>query len=416
MRILFCLHNYHPAKGGAEWLMQNVAERLAARGHQATVLATNAWSVEDYFLSVRGRKMISPTVEDVNGVRVKRVPFSRFGARFLVLGRAAANRLPVPGANALRMLSWGPRSRAYARAAAEEAAEADLVVACPLPTLNVRYAVCAARRLRRPLVIVPCFHTEDRHTYHHPMYYRWLRSAEAVASLTEHEKNFLKKEGRIAAGKIFITGAGIEPGSDARGGSSDVRARYGIPPGECVLFVGQHGRHKGIPDLVRAMSLVWEEGGEASLVIAGNPTDHTRQVKKLVANMEPQKRRKIFFIEQFPEEEKRGLYRLASVFVSVSPFESFGIVFLEAWRERRPVIGCVRGASSKVIKAFQDGLLVEPEKPRELAGAILALLRDPAARQKMGERGRKKVEDLYAWDRVMEKWENVFIRAVSRST
>ncbi len=50
MNILHCLHNYHPARGGAEWLMKNISEGLVRRGHKVKVIATNAYSVEDYFL------------------------------------------------------------------------------------------------------------------------------------------------------------------------------------------------------------------------------------------------------------------------------------------------------------------------------------------------------------------------------
>ena len=408
MRILHCLHNYHPARGGAEWLMQNISERLAAGGHEVTVLTANAWSVEDFFLLNRGRGLMPPGVETVNGVRVRRVPFSRRGARLLILARAAARRLPFPGGNRLRMLSWGPRSRAYARAAVEEAARADLVVACPLPTLNVYYAWKAAQRLSRPFVVAPCFHTEDRATYHNPLYYRWMRSAAGVAALTEQEKEFLEREAGLPAEKIYVTGAGIDLAQRPVPEAGWAREKYSLPSGEIVLFVGQHGLHKGLKDLIKAMSLVWDAGGDASLVIAGNPTAHTREVEKLAAEMEAEKRRRVVILKQFPEEDKRGILRTASVFVSVSPFESFGIVFLEAWREGLPVIGCARGASSRVIEEYGDGLLVQPGQPRELAGALLALLGDPETRRRMGARGRKKVEEQYVWEKIMENWERLY--------
>jgi glycosyltransferase involved in cell wall biosynthesis len=81
MRVLHCLHNYHPARGGAEWLMKNVSERLAAKGHDVTVIASNALSVEDYVLPGGGKRLLPIGQDDVNGVRVRRVPFSRRARR-----------------------------------------------------------------------------------------------------------------------------------------------------------------------------------------------------------------------------------------------------------------------------------------------------------------------------------------------
>ena len=106
MKILHCLHNYFPATGGAEWLMKNVSERLVNNGHQVQVIASNAYSVEDYSLPKKGKKLIPKGDEFINSVSVKRVPFTRIGAPFLNLLRAFANRFPLPYGNKLKMISW----------------------------------------------------------------------------------------------------------------------------------------------------------------------------------------------------------------------------------------------------------------------------------------------------------------------
>ncbi|MDW7760058.1 MAG: glycosyltransferase family 4 protein [Acidobacteriota bacterium] len=408
MKILHCLHNYHPARGGAEELMRRVGERLAARGHEIAVLASNAWSVENYFLPRCGRGLMPPGEEILNGLRVRRVPFSRRGARFLNLMRAVARRLPVPGGPRIRALAWGPRSRAYARAAEEEAGRVDLIVACPLPTLNVGYAWKAARRRRRPLVVVPCFHTEDPSTYDNPLYDRWMRGAEAVIALTEGEKEYLERRPGLRGVNVRVAGVGIDLDPDGAPDGDRTREKYGIPAGDVILFLGQHGLHKGLKDLIAAMEIFWDGGGPACLVIAGNPTSHTPEIEKSASAVSAARGRKIIVIKGFPEEDKRALLREASVFVMVSPFESFGIVFLEAWREGLPVVGCVRGASAKVIEPFADGLLVEAGRPRELAGALLALILDPETRRRMGERGRARVVERYAWENVIMEWEKIY--------
>ncbi len=410
MRVLHCLHNYHPARGGAEWLMKNVSERLAARGHEITVIASNAYSVEDYVLPGRGKRLMPAGDERIGGVRVRRVPFSRKGVRVLNALRGISNRFGVPLGDRLRMLSWGPRSRRYYREAL--AVEADLIVACPLPTMNVGYARRAALRKGLPLVIVPCFHTEDRFTFHNPLYFRWLREAEAVITLTDWERDYLHRVAGVPLENLHTIGVGIDVDEAAPPAARTDAA--GAREDGTVMFIGQHGLHKGILHLIRAMESVWTERPGASLVIAGNPTAHTPEIERKIRTLPPPQRDRVELIKDFPEDAKRALLGRADVFVSVSFMESFGIVFLEAWRENLPVIGCRRGGSSKIIDEFRDGLLVEFGNPRELAGAILELLGNRDVRLDMGRAGRRKTLDKYSWEKVLPLWERLYEDVVRR--
>jgi len=413
MRIVHCLHNYYPARGGAEWLMQNVSERMAKRGHEVRVIATNAYSVEDYFLPGRGKILMAAGEETVNGVSVTRVPFSRRGALLLNILRAVSNRTGTPMGDWLKMVSWGPRSRAYYREVLRSSGGADVIATSPLPTMNVLYAWRASQKKNIPLIIIPCFHTEDKWTFHNRLYFRWLREADAVITLTEWEKTYLEREAGVKEEKLHAIGVGID--FDAPSADTDYRKKSGIQEKEVVLFLGQHGLHKGIIHLIRAMEHMWEKRADVALVIAGNPTAHTLEVEKKIAALGPEAQKRVHLIKGFPEEEKRALLKAADVFVSVSFMESFGIVFLEAWREGLPVIGCRRGGSSRIIDEHRDGLLVEFGKPRELAGAVLELLENPEVRRKMGESGRRKAAENYTWDKIIPLWEKVYENVVQQN-
>jgi len=387
--------------------MKNISEGLARRGHAVEVVASNARSVEDFFLPGKGKDLIPEKESVVEGVRVRRTAFSRRGHHLLNFLRKAANRIGYPGSSWIKMISWGPRSRSYRREL-RRAREFDLLAACPLPTLNVRYAGKAAQKAQRPLVIIPCFHTEDRKTYDEPAYYRMMTAADAVIALTEHERRFLHDSGGVPLEKIHAIGAGVDEKSVSVG--RDVREKYGISARQIVLFVGQHGLHKGILHLIEAMTHVWSEKPDTALVIAGNPTAHTAAIEREVAALPPEQRKKTYLVRGFPESEKRALYDSAAVFVSVSRFESFGIVFLEAWLSKVPVVGCKRGGSSQIISNFRDGFLVDYGKSREMAGAILELLKNADIARNMGENGYRKVMEKYTWDKVLDQWESLYER------
>lgn len=411
LNILHCMHQYHPARGGSEWLMQNVSERLAGRGHEVRVIATNAYSTEDYFLPHRGKTLMPLDEKDIDNVLVKRVPFTRKGRSLLNLTRGIANRVTIPFGDRLKMLSWGPRSRAY-RKEVLRAPEPDLIVACPLPSHHFWYAWKGAKKRNLPFIAVPCYHTEDPWTFHTELHFKILREADAVITLTEWEKDYLVREGRLDPAKVFTLGIGID--LDGEPPPVDIRGKYGIREKEIVLFLGQHGRHKGILDLLYSMRDVWKERKDAALVIAGNPTVHTAELEENILTLTPEERERVYLIKSFPEGEKRAFMRAADLFVSVSAFESFGIVYLEAWREKKAVIGCRRGASAQLIREFVDGLQVYAQNPIELAGAILELLEHPEVRERMGRNGYEKVVRDYSWARIMDKWEDIYYDAVHK--
>ena len=76
MKILFICEHYYPHPGGAELLFKNLAERFVQHGHQVTVLTR----------LLKG----TPEREEINGVRIERVPsfFSRYAFTFSAIGKA----------------------------------------------------------------------------------------------------------------------------------------------------------------------------------------------------------------------------------------------------------------------------------------------------------------------------------------
>lgn len=73
-----------------------------------------------------------------------------------------------------------------------------------------------------------------------------------------------------------------------------------------------------------------------------------------------------------------------------------GLSVLEALASGVPVVQPRHGAFPEMIEATGGGLLVEPESPEDLARGIGSLLRDPALRRELGERGREAVHTRFS--------------------
>ena len=91
MRILHVIQRYWPAVGGAEIHLGVISERLAAEGHQVTVVATDALDFELFWDPRRCR--IAQPADHHAGVRILRFPVRHLPAA----------RLAYPG---MRRLLW----------------------------------------------------------------------------------------------------------------------------------------------------------------------------------------------------------------------------------------------------------------------------------------------------------------------
>jgi glycogen synthase len=86
-----------------------------------------------------------------------------------------------------------------------------------------------------------------------------------------------------------------------------------------------------------------------------------------------------------PDDALPGLYAACDAFVCPSRYESFGLIFLEAMRFKKPVIGCIAGGIPEVAPDGVAGILVPPDDRDALARALKTLAEDRALRTRLGQ-------------------------------
>jgi glycosyltransferase involved in cell wall biosynthesis len=175
-----------------------------------------------------------------------------------------------------------------------------------------------------------------------------------------------------------------------------------------VGFIGQLAGHKGLDTVLRAMPAVWRTAPAVNLLIAGGETLFAPHVQRVVASWPEAYRRRTRVCQNFPPDQKAWLFGAIDLLAYPSGYESFGIAYLEAWAAGKPVIGSRSGAIPTVIDEGVDGLLVRFQDHEALAGAILALLGDPARARAMGEAGRRHVLARYTWPRIAKEFRHVY--------
>ena len=103
------------------------------------------------------------------------------------------------------------------------------------------------------------------------------------------------------------------------------------------------------------------------------------------------------------DDEIPALYSCCDVFVlpSVTRGEAFGIALLEAMATGKPTITTNMSGMPSVVR--DTGILVKPRDSKALREAIKRLLSDKRLREDLGEKARKRVEDEFTLQVVVEK-------------
>lgn len=174
-----------------------------------------------------------------------------------------------------------------------------------------------------------------------------------------------------------------------------------------VLFVGTYGARKGIYELLDAVAKVRGAGVDVRLRVVG-PPEHLDEAARLETRIrERGLSGAVTVVGPVPLHEVGKELAAADVFCLPSHREGLPMAILEAMAAGVPVAVTAVGGIPDVVADGDTGLLVEAGDVDGLAGAIAALA-DPALRVRLGENGRRKVEELAGDGTVSARWRELY--------
>ena len=100
--------------------------------------------------------------------------------------------------------------------------------------------------------------------------------------------------------------------------------------------------------------------------------------------------------------------RRTGIFVQPSRHEGLPLSLLEAMSVGIPCVASTVGGIGELIEHEKQGLLVPPDDKVALGGAVARLMSTPELRSRLGEAGRKQVDQHYALGRMLEKTRSVY--------
>lgn len=420
MRLLQVNHRYAPYSGGSELVVQRISEAFAAAGHDVTVVTSDAFDLE-YFWDRSRRPIDAPAYETIAGVRVIRVPVRHLPAGSLVfrgsrrvMGELSRAPLPPwPFEVVSRVQPWMPGLGAALRSAGP----VDVALGTNLGLESL--AIAAYRRARQvgaAFVLMPFMHLgadddpASRRYATMPHQVELLRQADAVLTMTEREREFIVRLG-VAPECVVVTGAAADPDAVLGGDGPGFRRRHHLG-GFVVGSLGPPSPEKGTPDLIRAVAALRRAGRDLSLVVAGPPlSGFTGWFESLA----PDERDGTTILGYIDEAERRDLLAAIDAFALPSRTESFGIVYLEAWLNRKPVVAARAGAVPELVRDGETGLLVPYGDDAALAESLARLMDDSDLRVSLADAGHRLAATRYRWSDVISRVESGYTIGLQRS-
>lgn len=106
----------------------------------------------------------------------------------------------------------------------------------------------------------------------------------------------------------------------------------------------------------------------------------------------------------------------ADLFVLSSTSEGVPIALLEAMASGLPAAATDVGGLREVVVDGETGHLVAPGSPEALARAMQAIEDDPAAARRMGQAGRRRVENHFSLAKVVEAYERIYLECLGKNS
>jgi glycosyltransferase involved in cell wall biosynthesis len=361
MRVILTVERYHPQIGGAERVVQRIAEGLASRDHHVCVITS-------------GRRSRA----ELNSVILERFPIS---------------------GNVVRGIHGDPRDALEAAAKFEP--EVILNYAAQTWTTDSFFSVLNSPR-RPAMVLAPCgFSGLGNRTY--SPYFLDLKTLlplyDAVVCHSAIYQDFVFAQS-ASPHNLQVIPNGADP--------AQLPLDRGPKPSDLVVTVGSHVRAKGHADFFHAIrSLRRTHPGVRGALVAprrtGGQAIRGCQVSCAVRSLfHPVK-----LVDGTEPSQAVRAIATGDVFVFPSQIECAPLVVLEAMAAGRPWVSYRVGN----VEELSGGIVVEGFG--ELVEETSRFLKDKEMGTRLGEAGRDAWAETHQWPRIIGKYEDLLAAVVS---
>jgi len=165
------------------------------------------------------------------------------------------------------------------------------------------------------------------------------------------------------------------------------------------VSVGRLVFYKNLELIIKAIDIARKIEPKITLVIVGDGP-HRKSLEELTKKL---KLSNVKFVGYVKKDEKERLIRESNAFVFPSLLEGFGLVILEAFEQKVPVIVSNLRPMSDIVTHNETGYVLDPKNENQWADYLLKLVKNKDESEKMGENGNTVLKNNYNPDFMYQK-------------
>ncbi len=189
--------------------------------------------------------------------------------------------------------------------------------------------------------------------------------------------------------------------------SSSLKKELGILDNDLLVgHIANLRAPKGHQYLIKAASLVCNNFPSAKFLLIGDEGDGTikKEIEDFIAESGLGENIRLLGFRK----DVNKLLQLIDVFVLSSTSEGLPLSVIEAMASSKPVVATNVGGLPEIVVHDQTGYLVEPQNARALAEKLIFFLENEALRNRMGQAGRKVIEEKYSLKTMIDNYQNLY--------
>lgn len=400
-KVAFIIAKYHPAKlDGSEATIVDIVNALPKEKFECHIITSNGLNSRWWYDPIFG-KSIKAGKEKQKKLTIYRLKSRHvFSFLNLLVARFGERLLPQKVYSKHLLYHSGPAFKGLQEVFEKE--RYDVVCPTPFPLYLNLQTLETIRNLRyKPKIVLrPCFH-EFVKEYHNPHFVDLLNSADTIHVFTKAEKDALIRIFSVNAKKIAITPVGLVTKKDNHMFLTDkikiFKKNHDLSNCKVILFAGSKIHKKGALTLLKSVALLYKKDRSYRLVAIGNSSKEWKEWKKT------HKRDFLVDLNYVTKTEKNTAFSAADIVCLPSVCESFGVVYLEAWQHKKPVIGADIPVVREIISGAKGGEVVKFGSSSQLAIVIQKLAKNKAAAKQLGENGFRALQKNYTMKAVLPK-------------
>jgi glycosyltransferase involved in cell wall biosynthesis len=238
-----------------------------------------------------------------------------------------------------------------------------------------------------------------------------MTRADAIVAVAEMQREHLVRDERIPESLVRVIHNGIDlVHFKARVGSEEKRQSLGLNRRSPIVgIIGRLVALKGIDIFLQAAKAVLKDLPGTQFVIVGDGPEG-ESLKNLSRALRIES--SVLFLGR--RDDIADLIQVFDIGVLCSRTEALPMVILEYMALAKPVISTRVGSVAELVTHEETGLVIRAEDAKDLADALLALLRQPGRARQMGLAGRARVEGSFSVSNTVEKTQQLFSELLRR--